>query len=152
MRYTAATCDPSDFMEERYSLRQNLYETPRRTELFIVLTMYNVSFSLVSFIVQVDDTDGLVARRKMKFYSLVLCMVLLVILILMLRKYFVANFSISTENIQHLCSRSRSKTWGADGWKKGRFPSLQLYLDALTNNHPFLRMTSRRLCRFRWKS
>lgn len=24
-----------------------------------------------------------------------------------------------TENIQHLCERNRSKTWGADGWKKG---------------------------------
>ena len=33
-------------MNERYSLRQILYETPRRTELFIVLTMYNVSISL----------------------------------------------------------------------------------------------------------
>lgn len=25
------------------------------------------------------------------------------------------------ENIQHLVSRSRSKTWGADAWKKGSF-------------------------------
>ncbi|KDQ16092.1 glycosyltransferase family 2 protein [Botryobasidium botryosum FD-172 SS1] len=41
MRYTAATCDPNDFMEERYTLRQILYEPPRHTELFIVMTMYN---------------------------------------------------------------------------------------------------------------
>ncbi|KAG8968969.1 Chitin synthase, class 1 [Tulasnella sp. 419] len=41
MRYTAATCDPNDFMEERYTLRQILYDPPRRTELFIVMTMYN---------------------------------------------------------------------------------------------------------------
>ena len=27
------------------------------------------------------------------------------------------------ENIQHLCERNRSKTWGADGWKKGRYPA-----------------------------
>lgn len=33
---------PNDFLAERYSLRQILYETPRRTELFLVLTMYNV--------------------------------------------------------------------------------------------------------------
>jgi len=43
MRYTAATCDPDHFKEERYNLRQILFDPPRRTELFIVLTMYNVS-------------------------------------------------------------------------------------------------------------
>lgn len=40
MRYTAATCDPADFERENYKLRQNLLG--RETELFIVLTMYNV--------------------------------------------------------------------------------------------------------------
>jgi chitin synthase len=39
MRYTAATCDPDDFMSSRYSLRQ--YLMGRQTELFIVMTMYN---------------------------------------------------------------------------------------------------------------
>ncbi len=39
MRYTAATCDPDDFMREKYSLRPYLYG--RKTELFIVMTMYN---------------------------------------------------------------------------------------------------------------
>jgi chitin synthase len=39
MRYTAATCDPDDFMATRYSLRQYLWN--RQTELFIVMTMYN---------------------------------------------------------------------------------------------------------------
>ncbi|EPQ26218.1 uncharacterized protein PFL1_06153 [Pseudozyma flocculosa PF-1] len=41
MRYTAATCDPDAFKDERYTLRQVLFDPPRRTELFIVLTMYN---------------------------------------------------------------------------------------------------------------
>ncbi|KAI5121342.1 hypothetical protein M0805_000650 [Coniferiporia weirii] len=41
MRYSAATCDPNDFMSEGFTLRQVLYEPPRRTELFIVMTMYN---------------------------------------------------------------------------------------------------------------
>ncbi|PWN49957.1 putative Chs4-chitin synthase 4 [Violaceomyces palustris] len=41
MRYTAATCDPDKFKDERYTLRQVLFDPPRRTELFIVLTMYN---------------------------------------------------------------------------------------------------------------
>lgn len=39
MRYTAATCDPDEFMASRYSLRQFLWG--RQTELFIVMTMYN---------------------------------------------------------------------------------------------------------------
>jgi chitin synthase len=41
MRYTAATCDPAKFVAEKYQLRQQLMN--RETELFIVLTMYNVS-------------------------------------------------------------------------------------------------------------
>lgn len=39
MRYTAATCDPDEFMRKKYTLRPYLYG--RRTELFIVMTMYN---------------------------------------------------------------------------------------------------------------
>jgi len=39
MRYTAATCDPDDFGRNEYKLRPHLYG--RRTELFIVMTMYN---------------------------------------------------------------------------------------------------------------
>ena len=41
MRYSAATCDPNDFKEEGFTLRQVLHDPPRRTELFIVMTMYN---------------------------------------------------------------------------------------------------------------
>jgi chitin synthase len=41
MRYTAATCDPADFKKEKFTLRQVLYEQPRQTELFIVVTLYN---------------------------------------------------------------------------------------------------------------
>lgn len=43
MRYTAATCDPAEFVSDGYTLRQQLLE--RHTELFIVLTMYNASIS-----------------------------------------------------------------------------------------------------------
>lgn len=41
MRYSAATCDPNDFASEGFTLRQVHYDPARRTELFIVLTMYN---------------------------------------------------------------------------------------------------------------
>ncbi|KAJ7647716.1 glycosyltransferase family 2 protein [Roridomyces roridus] len=41
MRYSAATCDPNDFKDTGFTLRQVHYDPPRRTELFIVMTMYN---------------------------------------------------------------------------------------------------------------
>jgi chitin synthase len=41
MRYTAATCDPKDFISEQYELRQTLFTKTRQTELLIVITMYN---------------------------------------------------------------------------------------------------------------
>jgi hypothetical protein len=41
MRYSAATSDPNDFLSSGFTLRQVHYDPPRRTELFIVLTMYN---------------------------------------------------------------------------------------------------------------
>ena len=43
-RYTAVTCDPDDFEKKGFFLRQN--ECGRRTELFIVITMYNASCPL----------------------------------------------------------------------------------------------------------
>lgn len=39
-RYTAVTCDPDDFEKKGYILRQN--QLGRRTEMFIVITMFNV--------------------------------------------------------------------------------------------------------------
>ncbi|CAI6337157.1 unnamed protein product [Periconia digitata] len=41
MRYTAVTCDPDDFVDRGYKLRQNIGTTTRETELFICITMYN---------------------------------------------------------------------------------------------------------------
>lgn len=41
MRYTAVTCDPDDFVERGYKLRQCIGKTMRETELFICVTMYN---------------------------------------------------------------------------------------------------------------
>ncbi|CAH0025498.1 unnamed protein product [Clonostachys rhizophaga] len=41
MRYTAVTCDPDDFVEKGYKLRQSIGRTTRETELFICVTMYN---------------------------------------------------------------------------------------------------------------
>jgi chitin synthase len=41
MRYSAATCDPNEFKDSGFTLRQIHYDPPRRTELFIVMTMYN---------------------------------------------------------------------------------------------------------------
>ena len=77
MRYSAATCDPDDFYNERFTLRQRLFAKPRHTELFIVVTMYN-------------EDDFLFARTMIGVFK----------------------------NIEYLCSRTSSKTWGKEAWKK----------------------------------
>lgn len=77
MRYTAATCDPNNFRDEGYALRQALFDPPRKTELFIVMTMYN-------------EDDELFARTMHGVMK----------------------------NVQHLMTRTRSRTWGSEGWKK----------------------------------
>lgn len=77
MRYSAATCDPSTFFEDRFTLRQRLFAKPRHTELFIAITMYN-------------EDDFLFARTLIGVFK----------------------------NIEYMCSRSNSKTWGKDSWKK----------------------------------
>jgi chitin synthase len=41
MRYTAVTYDPEEFSAEYFTLRPQLFTQRRRTELFIVVTMYN---------------------------------------------------------------------------------------------------------------
>ncbi len=77
MRYSAATCDPSEFYDSRFTLRQRLFTKPRHTELFIVVTMYN-------------EDDFLFARTMIGVFK----------------------------NIEHMCSRNSSKTWGKEAWKK----------------------------------
>jgi len=77
MRYSAATCDPSEFEAERFTLRQKLFAQPRKTELFIVVTMYN-------------EDEVLFARTMIGVLK----------------------------NIEVMCNRTNSKTWGKDAWKK----------------------------------
>lgn len=93
IRYTAATCDPDDFMRSRYSLRPYLYG--RRTELFIVMTMYN--------------EDEVLFCRTMNSCVVMHTRVAELILIPNLRVL---------KNVAHLCGRDRSSTWGTEGWKK----------------------------------
>ena len=77
MRYTAATCDPDDFIGRGYKLRQQFGSTMRETELMIGITMYNE-----------DEIN------------------------------FTRTMHGVMRNISHLCSRTKSRTWGRDGWKK----------------------------------
>ncbi|KAL4869375.1 hypothetical protein BDV12DRAFT_84165 [Aspergillus spectabilis] len=77
MRYTAVTCDPDDFTQRGYKLRQQVGRTMRETELFICVTMYN------------EDES-----------------------------HFTRTMHGIMRNISHFCSRSKSRTWGKDGWKK----------------------------------
>lgn len=41
LRYTAATCGPSNYIKYKYNLRQVLYEPRRETEIMVCITMYN---------------------------------------------------------------------------------------------------------------
>ena len=77
MRYSAATCDPSEFYEHHFTLRQRLFTKARHTELFIVVTMYN-------------EDDVLFARTMSGVFK----------------------------NVEYMCSRKDSKTWGKEAWKK----------------------------------
>ncbi|KAI9732532.1 MAG: Chitin synthase, class 2 [Cirrosporium novae-zelandiae] len=77
MRYTAVTCDPDDFVDRGYKLRQNIGPTARETELFICITMYNEN--------EIDFTRTMHGVMR---------------------------------NIAHFCSRTKSRTWGKDGWQK----------------------------------
>ncbi|KAL8338184.1 hypothetical protein RB601_006539 [Gaeumannomyces tritici] len=77
MRYTAATCDPNDFYESNFTLRQQLFSKPRQTELFIVVTMYN-------------EDEVLFARTMIGVFK----------------------------NVEYMCRRPESKTWGKEAWKK----------------------------------
>ena len=46
IRYLAATRDSNDFKDNGFTLRQVHYDPPRRTELFIAMTMYNEDHTL----------------------------------------------------------------------------------------------------------
>jgi hypothetical protein len=74
-RYSAITCDPSEFEEQKFVLRQTM--SNRETELMVVVTLYN------------ED-------------EVLFCRTLHGIM----------------KNIAHLCTRTKSRTWGAEGWKK----------------------------------
>ncbi|KAI8843154.1 chitin synthase-domain-containing protein [Chytridium lagenaria] len=73
-RYTACTVDADLFATSGYTLRQQ--ESGRKTEIFIVVTMYN-------------EGDDLFCKTLLSLYK----------------------------NIAYLCQRSRSSTWGEQGWK-----------------------------------
>lgn len=95
-RYTAVTCDPDDFEREKFFLRQN--ESGRTTELFIVITMYNVC-PVLQVVTSHMLTDNCVQEDEVLF-----CRTMYGVM----------------RNIAHLCSRKNSQTWGPDAWKKVR--------------------------------
>lgn len=55
LRYTAATCQPDEFEANGYTLRPQIYN--RETELFIVMTMYNVCCSQIIETILSLNTD-----------------------------------------------------------------------------------------------
>lgn len=47
MRYSAVTCGPEDFAD-KFTLRQQLYKSPRSAEIFICITLYNETEDLLA--------------------------------------------------------------------------------------------------------
>lgn len=87
-----------DRKTEGYALRQVLYEPPRKTELFIVMTMYNVRLLCGNgrvFFLTFSPTDSQEDEEL-----------------------FARTMSGVMKNVSYLCTRDRSKTWGKEGWKK----------------------------------
>ncbi|KAI0836648.1 glycosyltransferase family 2 protein [Hypoxylon sp. FL0890] len=71
MRYTAATCDPDNFYSENFTLRQILFESPRKTELFIVITMYNEDDILFArtMIGVLKNVEYMCSRKESKMWG-----------------------------------------------------------------------------------
>ena len=99
-RYTAVTCDPDDFEKKGFFLRQN--ESGRRTELFIVITMYNVC-SICAILYSSSHYDVWQQEDEVLF-----CRTMYGVM----------------RNISHLCTRKNSQTWGPNAWEKvlGQIP------------------------------
>ncbi|KAK8854660.1 hypothetical protein IAR55_003399 [Kwoniella newhampshirensis] len=69
LRYSAATCDPDEFMARKFTLRQYLYG--RKTELFIVMTMYNETSHLLLRTLNsvIKNIAHLTSRNKSKTWG-----------------------------------------------------------------------------------
>ncbi|KAK9459399.1 chitin synthase-domain-containing protein [Lipomyces oligophaga] len=69
MRYTAATCDPDEFISEGYTLRQAMYG--RKTELLIAITYYNEDKVLTARTLQgvMSNVREICNLRHTKFWN-----------------------------------------------------------------------------------
>ncbi|CAG8515161.1 12896_t:CDS:2 [Dentiscutata heterogama] len=69
MRYTAVTCDPDDFIKNKYLLRPHIYG--RETELMIVMTMYNEDDKLFikTMSSAIKNISFLCTRKKSKTWD-----------------------------------------------------------------------------------
>jgi len=71
MRYSAVTCDPAEFKMQRFMLRQALFERPRPTELFVVITLYNEDEVLFARTMHgvMENIAYLCSRRRSKIWG-----------------------------------------------------------------------------------
>lgn len=84
---------PDDFEAERYTLRPAMFN--RHTELFVGVTLYNEDEILFT-----RTMHGIMSAAATR---------------LILRSLLTVSLA---ENISHLCTREKSRTWGKEGWKK----------------------------------
>jgi chitin synthase len=69
MRYTACTCDPDDFIRQKYTLRQKQYG--RQTAMAIVVTMYNENATLFDLTMRsiIKNIQHLQGRTRSKTWG-----------------------------------------------------------------------------------
>lgn len=66
MRYSAVTCDPEEFTNQ-FSLRQQLFNYPRTTEIFICITLYNETEDLLARTLQgIAKNVFFITKKKKK--------------------------------------------------------------------------------------
>lgn len=83
MRYQAVTCEPDRLAAENFTVRQLKYLTPRRTELMIVITMYNEDHILLGRTLKgvMDNIKRMVKKKNSSTWGpdawkkIVLCVV-----------------------------------------------------------------------------
>lgn len=105
LRYSAATCDPDDFMRKKFSLRPYLWG--RKTELFVRARPLLSALDL-ALVQAKEGSIGSQADRAQ-------------IVMTMYNEddgLFLRTLNAVIKNIAHLTTRTRSKTWGAQSWQK----------------------------------
>ncbi|RIB26127.1 chitin synthase-domain-containing protein [Gigaspora rosea] len=69
MRYTACTCNPDAFKQEKFTLRQTGYESTRQTELFILITVNDDEDRWKKIIICIVSDRNKINKRTLSYLN-----------------------------------------------------------------------------------